>query len=146
MPETLTHPAKLLVKLHGKNSRPIELTHETMTIGRKTDNTLAIEDPAVSGHHARIVKVQAVFFIEDLKSTNGTSVNGQPITRHQLHDADMITIARHQLIFQENVTAGTTAPAPSVELDRTMVLREADRAPSQTRNHCQGPGCCRENR
>ena len=81
MPETLPQPAKLLVKLHGKGSRHIELTHETLTIGRKADNTLAIEDPAVSGHHARIVKVQAVFFLEDLKSTNGTAINGRLITR-----------------------------------------------------------------
>ena len=58
MPETLTQSAKLLVKLHGKGSRHIELDLETFTIGRKADNTLAIEDPAVSGHHARIVKVQ----------------------------------------------------------------------------------------
>jgi pSer/pThr/pTyr-binding forkhead associated (FHA) protein len=129
MPETLTQPAKLLVKLHGKGSRQIELTHETLTIGRKADNTLAIEDPAVSGHHARIVKVQAVFFLEDLKSTNGTAVNSQPITRHQLHDADVITIGQHRLVFQENVTASTAAPAPSVDLDRTMVLRGTDRTP-----------------
>ena len=66
MPKTLPQPATLLVKLHGQDSRHIELTNETLTIGRKADNTLAIEDPAVSGHHARIVKVQAVFFLEDL--------------------------------------------------------------------------------
>ena len=131
MPDTLTQPAKLLVKLHGKGSRHIELTHETFTIGRKADNTLAIEDPAVSGHHAGIVKIQAVFFLEDLKSTNGTAVNGQPITRHQLHDADVITIGQHRLIFQENTTASTAAPPPSVDLDRTMVLRGTDRTPDE---------------
>jgi pSer/pThr/pTyr-binding forkhead associated (FHA) protein len=131
MPETLTQPAKLLVKLHGKGSRHIELTHETFMIGRKADNALAIEDPAVSGHHARIVKVQAVFFLEDLKSTNGTAVNGQAITRHQLHDADVITIGQHRLIFQENTTASTAAPPPSVDLDRTMVLRGTDRTPDE---------------
>ena len=129
MPETLPQPAKLLVKLHGKGSRHIELTHETLTIGRKADNTLAIEDPAVSGHHARIVKVQAVFFLEDLKSTNGTAINGQSITRHQLHDADVITIGQHRLVFQENATDSTTAPAPFVDLDRTTVLRGTDRTP-----------------
>ncbi|MFI5247348.1 MAG: FHA domain-containing protein [Nitrospirales bacterium] len=129
MPETLTQPAKLLVKLHGKGSRQIELTQETFTIGRKTDNALAIEDPAVSGHHARIVKVQAVFFLEDLKSTNGTAVNGRPITRHQLHDADVITIGQHRLVFQENATPSTAAPASSVDLDRTMVLGGTDRTP-----------------
>jgi len=129
MPETLPQPATLLVKLHGQGSRHIELTHETLTIGRKADNTLAIEDPAVSGHHARIVKVQAVFFLEDLMSTNGTAINGRPITRHQLRDADVITIGQHRLVFQENATASTAAPAPFVDLDRTTVLRGTDRTP-----------------
>ena len=129
MPETMTHPAKLLVKLHGKGSRHIELIQEVFAIGRKADNTLAIEGASVSGHHARIAKVQAVFFLEDLKSTNGTAVNGQPITRHQLHDADVITIGLHRLVFQDNATTGTHTPASSVDLDRTMVLRGTDSAP-----------------
>jgi pSer/pThr/pTyr-binding forkhead associated (FHA) protein len=129
MPETLPQPATLLVKLHGQSSQHIELTLETLSIGRKADNTLVIEDPAVSGHHARIVKVQAVFFLEDLMSTNGTAINGKPITRHQLRDADVITIGQHRLIFQENVVTSTAAPAPFVDLDRTAVLRGTDRTP-----------------
>ncbi len=131
MPETLPQPATLLVKLHGQGSRHIELTHEALTIGRKADNTLAIEDPAVSGHHARIVKVQAVFFLEDLMSTNGTAINGRTITRHQLRDADVITIGQHRLVFQESATAGTATPAPFVDLDRTTVLRGTDRTPDR---------------
>ena len=131
MPETLPQPAKLLVKLHGKGSRHIELTDEILTIGRKADNALPIEDPSVSGHHARIVKVQAVFFLEDLKSTNGTAINGRPITRHQLRDADVITIGQHRLVFQENATANTAAPAPFVDMDRTTVLRGTDRTPEE---------------
>lgn len=127
MPEALTQPATLLVKLHGKGSQQIELTHETVTIGRKADNTLAIDDPAVSGHHARIVKIQAVFFLEDLQSTNGTTINGQSITRHQLHDADVITIGQHRLVFQEQATADTTTPALSVDLDRTIALTGLNR-------------------
>jgi pSer/pThr/pTyr-binding forkhead associated (FHA) protein len=128
MPETLPQPATLLVKLHGQGARHIELTLETLTIGRKVDNALVIEDPAVSGHHARIVKVQAVFFLEDLKSTNGTVLNGLPVTRHQLRDADVITIGQHRLVFQENTTPSTAA-APFVDLDRTTVLRRTDRTP-----------------
>src|ERR1041384_5047099 len=129
MLETQPQPAKLLVKLHGKGSQHIELTLETLTIGRKPDNTIVIEDPAISGHHARIVKVQAVFFLEDLKSTNGTTLNGRPITRHQLRDADVITIGQHRLVFQENVAPSTAPPAPFVDLDRTTVLRGTDRTP-----------------
>lgn len=129
MPETLMQPAKLLVKLHGEGSRDIELSLEILTIGRKPDNTLLIDDPAVSGHHARIVKIQAVFFVEDLNSTNGTSVNGLPITRHQLRDADVITIGRHRIVFQECSPSGTVAPAPACDLDHTVVLRKTDRKP-----------------
>lgn len=129
MPETLPHPAKLLVKLHGKGSQHLELTDEPVTIGRKADNALTIEDPAVSGHHARIVKVQAVFFLEDLKSTNGTAINGRPITRQQLRDADVITIGQHRLVFQENAIVNTSAPNPFVDMDRTTVLRGTDRTP-----------------
>ncbi|RPH78291.1 MAG: FHA domain-containing protein [Nitrospiraceae bacterium] len=131
MPKTLPQPATLLVKLHGQGSRSIELTHETLTIGRKADNSLVIEDPAVSGHHARIVKVQAVFFLEDLMSTNGTAINGRPITRHQLHDADVIAIGRHRLVFQEHSTAGTVPQAPFIDLNHTMVLRSTGPAPSE---------------
>lgn len=127
MPEALTQPATLLVKLHGKGSQQIELTHESVTIGRKADNTLVIDDPAVSGHHARIVKIQAVFFLEDLKSTNGTTINGQSITRHQLRDADVITIGQHRLVFQEQATAGSVAPLPSTDLDRTIALTGSSR-------------------
>ncbi|HSQ91531.1 MAG TPA: FHA domain-containing protein [Nitrospiraceae bacterium] len=129
MSKTLPHPATLLVKLHGQSSLHIELTEETLTIGRKADNTLAIEDAAVSAHHARIVKVQAVFFLEDLMSTNGTTINGRPITRHQLHDTDVIAIGQHRLVFQENAATSATAPAPFVDLDHTTVLRRTDRAP-----------------
>jgi len=131
MPETLPQPATLLVKLHGQGSRHIELSHETLTIGRKADNTLTIEDPAVSGHHARIVKVQSVFFLEDLMSTNGTAINGKPITRHQLRDADVITIGKHRLVFQENAVASAAPSAPFVDLDRTTVLRGTGRTPDE---------------
>ena len=124
MPETLSQPATLLVKLPGQGSRHFELNHETLTIGRKADNTLVIEDPAVSGHHARIVKIQAVYFLEDLMSTNGTAINGRSITRHQLRDADVITIGQHRLVFQENTMAHAVA-APFVDLDRTTVLKGA---------------------
>ena len=131
MHKTLPQSATLLVKLQGQDSRSIELTHETITIGRKTDNSLIIEDPAVSGHHARIVKIQAVFFLEDLMSTNGTAINGRPITRHQLNDTDVITIGRHRLVFQELTAPGTAPQAPFVDLNRTMVLKRMDPSPKE---------------
>jgi pSer/pThr/pTyr-binding forkhead associated (FHA) protein len=131
MQKTLPQSATLLVKIQGLDSKSIELTHETITIGRKADNSLAIEDPAVSGHHARIVKIQAVFFLEDLMSTNGTAINGRPITRHQLHDTDVITIGRHRLVFQELTAPSTAFQAPFVDLNQTMVVKRTDPTPNE---------------
>ncbi len=114
--------AKLLVKIHGQGSRTIDLSMDCFTIGRKADNSLPIEDHTVSGHHARIVKIQSVYFLEDLKSTNGTSVNDRRIDRHQLRDADVITIGQHRIIFQEPSALIAVSQTPADDLDKTMVI------------------------
>ena len=122
MGDTVTIPAKLLVKLHGQGSRSIDLTEDSFAIGRKSDNDLSIDDHTVSSRHAKIVRVQSVYFIEDLKSTNGTAVNGRSIERAQLHDADVITIGQHRLIFQDTAPSSVAStPAPS-DLDQTIVM------------------------
>jgi pSer/pThr/pTyr-binding forkhead associated (FHA) protein len=89
MAYSIIESAKLLVKLHGHGSRTIDLARDSFTIGRRVDNDLPIDDHTVSSHHAKIVRVQSVYFVEDLKSTNGTTLNGKPIERAQLHDADV---------------------------------------------------------
>jgi pSer/pThr/pTyr-binding forkhead associated (FHA) protein len=111
-----------LIKLHDKPAQELELTADSFTIGRKPDNDLPIEDPAVSAHHARITKIHAVYFIEDLQSTNGTFVNDRPIDRHQLRDTDVVTVGRHRIIFRDRSTAAM-APAASIQdLDKTMAI------------------------
>jgi len=121
MQNMTSHQATLLIKLHGRDSEELPLASDALTIGRKADNQLVIEDAAVSGHHARIVRVQAVYFIEDLGSTNGTMVNDKPIDRRQLRDTDLITIGRHRLIFRDTGPEMNSASAAD-ELDHTMVL------------------------
>ena len=121
MGNILTASAKLLVKLHSQGSRSIDLTADSFTIGRKPDNDLPIDDHTVSSRHAKIVRVQSVYFLEDLKSTNGTAVNGKPVERAQLHDADVITIGQHRIIFQDNAPSAASASASS-DLDQTMAI------------------------
>jgi pSer/pThr/pTyr-binding forkhead associated (FHA) protein len=130
MPHTVTAHAKLLVKLQSQGSRTIDLVAEHFAIGRKTDNDLAIDDPSISSHHARIIKVQSVFFIEDLKSTNGTSVNEIRIERHQLRDADVISIGQHRLIFQDISAGEAPVPPTSMDLDQTMILSGGSAPPA----------------
>jgi len=122
MSDTTAAQAKLLVKLHGQGSRTIELANDVFTIGRKAGNDLSVDDHTVSGHHARIIKVQAVYFLEDLKSTNGSSVNGMRVDRHQLKDSDVITIGQHRIIFQEAAAPTAAAPSLSSLVDETMVI------------------------
>lgn len=122
MADTITPTAKLLVKLQGQGSRTIDIARDSFTIGRKPDSDLPIDDHTVSSRHAKITRVQAVYFLEDLKSTNGTSLNGKPIDRAQLHDADVVTIGQHRIIFQEHVPAHTPTPSAPIDLDQTMVI------------------------
>lgn len=51
-----------------------------LTIGRKEENNVIINDPYASGHHARIYVKNNDFILEDLGSTNGTKLNGGNIT------------------------------------------------------------------
>lgn len=122
MQDTTTQRTTLLIKLHDKSSQELELASDSFTIGRKSDNNLAIEDPAVSAHHARITKIQAVYFIEDLKSTNGTFVNDKRIDRHQLRDTDVVTIGRHRIIFRDGSAVAIAPAAATEDVDKTMVL------------------------
>jgi pSer/pThr/pTyr-binding forkhead associated (FHA) protein len=122
MGNALTDSAKLLVKLHGQGSRSIDLTADSFSIGRKPENDLPIDDHTVSSRHAKIVRVQSVYFLEDLKSTNGTAVNGKPVERAQLHDADVITIGQHRIIFQDNAPSAATSVPASLDLDQTLAI------------------------
>lgn len=120
----MTHIPKVIVKYQGTVIREVELKEAQLTIGRKGDNDLVIEDPSVSGHHAKIVKIQSVFFVEDLRSTNGTLINNKPIDRYQLQDTDVIMIGTHRLLFQDVVKPDVVPAWSSAgEADETMVLK-----------------------
>jgi len=130
------HPAPiLLVKAPQGGTRECEMTRTPFTIGRKQDNDLCLDDPAVSGHHARIVQIQEVLFLEDLKSTNGSFVNEQKIDRRQLQDADSIRFGAHRVIFRDKQTPAAD-PAIAGEApvtDRTIVVSSSSgSAPSVT--------------
>jgi pSer/pThr/pTyr-binding forkhead associated (FHA) protein len=69
------------------------------TIGRLPDNSIVIENPAVSGHHACVFRDGEQFVVEDLESTNGTFVNEKRVTRHMLQAGDVLLVGKHELVF-----------------------------------------------
>lgn len=117
--------AKLYLKFEQAVLKEFLLSDQPVTIGRLPDNTVYIDNPAVSGHHARITKEGGQYFLEDLGSTNHTYVNGQPITRVALKDGDSALVAKHTIVFQDEApkpVEKTVAPAPPRAMEATMVL------------------------
>jgi pSer/pThr/pTyr-binding forkhead associated (FHA) protein len=107
--------------MDGLVLKEIPLTKERTTIGRKPHNDIQIDNLAVSGEHAVIVTILNDSFLEDLGSTNGTVVNGNPIKKHFLQNNDVVELGKYKLKF-----VGESAPAASGEkadFEKTMVLR-----------------------
>ncbi len=101
--------AKLILKLNDKVLSEFPITKRKITIGRKAENDLVIQNMAVSGRHARLDYKNGKFFITDLKSLNGTFVNNKLVTQAELKIGDKITIGRHTLILSaDEVTTGLT--------------------------------------
>jgi pSer/pThr/pTyr-binding forkhead associated (FHA) protein len=94
-----------------------------ITIGRLPDNAVMIDNPAVSGHHARVFYEGNRVILEDLRSTNGTFVNGRPITRHVLQHGDEVLVGKHSIVFDQNAAENPpSATAPMQGLGDTVYL------------------------
>lgn len=104
---------KVILSIDGELLRELVLTQERTTLGRRPYNDLVIENLAVSGEHAVLLKVGEDVYIEDLNSTNGTFVNGLPIKRQLLRDGDSIDIGKHKVRFEQTPLA---APSTSSEI------------------------------
>jgi len=112
--------AKLIMSLDNAVIREVSLEKERVTIGRKAHNDIQIDNLAVSGEHALIVTILNDSFLEDLGSTNGTLVNGNPVKKHILQNNDIIEIGKYKLKFVSEAPAGATSVA---DFEKTMVLR-----------------------
>src|SRR3989344_1398740 len=102
---------KIILKFESAVIKELPLTGSVLTIGRKPDNDLAIDHPAVSGHHCRILLQGDIYFIEDLNSTNGTLLGDKKIIKAGLKDQSVIGIAKHTITFIDDRPAGRPAQA-----------------------------------
>lgn len=82
-------------------SREIELSGDRIVVGRLKACDICLPDVNVSREHAAMVPEGAGWVIEDLGSTNGTRLNGSPVSRMRLRDGDVITIGINELHYHE---------------------------------------------
>jgi hypothetical protein len=95
------------------------LLESEQTIGRLPANSICVPDGSVSSTHARISRTPEGFVIEDLKSRNGTFVNGERVdAKRVLADGDLIRVGKVIMTFnvaKEGKTSDTTQPEVRVQ-------------------------------
>jgi len=111
-------PPKLLLKFHAAVIKEIPLDKTPITIGRKPENDIIIDNMAVSSHHARILMQGSNYVVEDTQSTNGTFLNDKKIINSALKHNDNILIGQHTLtfVFPESVQPETPKPRRPLNL------------------------------
>ncbi len=85
----------------GDLAHDVALRGDQVVVGRLSDCQICLADTNVSRRHAAFISIDDGWAIEDLESTNGTRLNGQPVTRARLRDGDIIEIGLTQLAYHE---------------------------------------------
>src|SRR5579864_1065535 len=124
--------AKLYLKFENSTLKEIPVGQGTVvTIGRLPDNSLQIDNLAVSGHHSKIYWETDHYVVEDNKSLNGTYVNNQRVGKQPLNDNDSILIGKHNIIFkdewhEEDAAEKPKAAMPALPKMEATVVRDSE--------------------
>jgi len=118
--------ARLVLMFNKQVVKEYPLMKDSVTIGRNEENSIQINNLAVSGYHARIDAAGNDYILTDLQSTNGTFINDKRVVSQKLSHGDNIIVGKHVILF---VGAGEAADSKSSalksDLDKTMMLDTA---------------------
>ena len=118
--------ARIILMFNDQVVKEYPLLEDSVTIGRNVNNTIKIDNLAVSGFHARIDAAGDYFILTDLQSTNGTFVNDKRIISHKLVHGDSVTIGKHAILFVETEKENEARQgSPKMDMDKTMILDTA---------------------
>jgi len=124
--------SKITICFNGRKIDELLLTRGVMTIGRKLDNDIRLEDTTVSSHHARILQQDGSIYIEDCNSTNGTLVNGIPVQQQKLKYGDVVVVGKYTLSLEQIETEPMIMEMdPTLQVGRKeleQILERLDRA------------------
>ena len=101
---------RIVVREGHHASYEFELRHTVTVIGRGVGADLQLTDPGVSRRHAEIRLAGAGPMLNDLQSTNGTQLNGAPVTSAMLVDGDEVRLGETVLVYHNRPTHDPLAP------------------------------------
>jgi len=125
---------KLVISDDEGKTTVVPLVREEISIGRKEGNTIRLTERNVSRKHAKLLKANGAFVVEDLNSYNGVKVNGRKIDgRVNLKAGDQLGIGDYVLALQSDAvadapTAAVPGAAPGTDAATAMIA-----APSEPR-------------
>ncbi|HYS54025.1 MAG TPA: DUF4388 domain-containing protein [Thermoanaerobaculia bacterium] len=105
--------AQLLIMSGDGAGTVIPLIENEYLVGRQNDNQIQLNDLGVSSHHARIFRGPEGYVVEDLKSRNGTWLNGTRIFHSILRNADEIRVGATDLRYEVLFDAASAPEAPA---------------------------------
>ncbi len=114
-------PPNAFLIIEGVKVFPLQKA--VVSIGRRLDNTLILDDPRVSRTHAQLRAIKGRYVIFDLNSTGGTYVNGQRVSQNALYAGDVIWLAGVTLVFGQD----NPPPRPDLQATNPPDEFEADR-------------------
>lgn len=115
--------SKLILALDGEILREYEIDRDFLSVGRKHENDIQLNDLTVSGRHALISRVGNNVYVEDLNSTNGTLVNGHYISKYALQHGNVVQIGHHLFtFFNDDKEAFEPTMFIKAELDETQIV------------------------
>ena len=98
--EVVASGAALVIRAGGgRAGESFSLTGDRLTVGRRPDSDIFLDDVTVSRDHAIIVRRGDGYYLDDCGSLNGTYVNRRRIESHHLTDGDELQIGKYKLAF-----------------------------------------------
>ncbi len=96
---------------------PIPLIKKDLLIGRRESCDIVVRFPNVSAHHCQLYVNGGYWYVRDLKSRNGTKVNGVPVTEKRMDPGDEVSVAKHKYeVRYTPVDLGAVGPPPNDDL------------------------------
>lgn len=115
----------------GDETEEFSFDNGEARLGRTADNDVVIKDPSSSRSHARVYEEGGRYFVEDMKSANGTKVNGRAVKAPvELKNGDRVIIGDVTLAFSAPPPPDTSTAPPDSTLDEGSVDPTQD--PNQT--------------